>query len=46
MDDSLIPNFGKYYIWCCPNRDNSMVESNRDVEQPALEGRRRKVKNG
>ncbi len=42
MGDSLTPKFGKYYVWCCPNRDHSMVESTQDYERPALEGRPKK----
>lgn len=35
MEDNLIPKFRKYYVWCCPNRDNSFVESITDCEKPA-----------
>lgn len=38
--------FGKYYDWCCPNRDGSFVESNREYEKPATEGRPRKQVRG
>ena len=33
MEDVLIPNFGKYYKWCCPER-GAFVESIYDYEQP------------